>query len=302
MHALDLSPSGWALTSPRVLRLLERLENVGTPLGEYVDGFYRGVVTGCNDAFIISASMRQQLVTEDAKSDELIKPLLRGRNLHRWKAVSANEYLIVIASSTNSEWPWSDARSNSEAERIFKRNYPAIYRHLSNYRERLIVRNDQGKFYWELRPCLYYAEFGKSKILYSEVSKSLYACYDTTGAFGLKTTYSVPTNDLSFLAVLNSTLFDWYARYRFGNFGDAWEGGGLFFFAQYMERVPIADRTAAQKAELTGLVEQILTDPQSNSVREIEREIDEIVYQLYGLQDAEIELIKQTYRDAGMEV
>ena len=302
MHARDLSPNGWALTSPKVLRLLEKLENIGTPLDEYVDGFYRGVVTGCNDAFIINESMRQQLVTEDAKSDELIKPLLRGRNLRRWQAVSANEYLIVIASSTNKGWPWADARSNSEAERIFERNYPAIYQHLSGYRERLIVRNDQGKFYWELRPCLYYAEFGKSKILYSEVSKSLYACYDTTGAFGLKTTYSVPTNDFSFLAMLNSTLFDWYARYKFGNFGDAWEGGGLFFFAQYMEKVPIADRTPAQKAELSRLVEQILADPQSDGVRDIEREIDALVYQLYGLTDAEIELVKQTYRDAGMEI
>ena len=69
-----------------------------------------------------------------------------------------------------------------------------------------------------------------------------------------------------------------------------------------MRHVPIANRTAAQKAELTGLVEQILVDPQSDAVRAIEREIDALVYQLYGLTDAEIELIKQTYRDAGMEV
>ena len=69
-----------------------------------------------------------------------------------------------------------------------------------------------------------------------------------------------------------------------------------------MRHVPIANRTAAQKAELTGLVEQILVDPQSDAVRAIEREIDALVYQLYGLTDAEIELIKRTYRDAGMEV
>ena len=73
------------------------------------------------------------------------------------------------------------------------------------------------------------------------------------------------------------------------------------FLAQYMAYVPIADRTAAQKAVLSRLVEQILADPQSNSVRNIEREIDALVYQLYGLTDTEIELIKQTYRTAGME-
>ena len=69
-----------------------------------------------------------------------------------------------------------------------------------------------------------------------------------------------------------------------------------------MRNVPIADRTAEQKAEVSRLVEQILVDPQSDGVREIEREINELVYQLYGLTDAEIELIKQTYRDAGMEI
>ena len=94
MRARDLSPNGWALTSSKVLTLLEKLEDVGTPLGECVDGFYRGVVTGCNDAFIISESIRQQLITEDSKSDELIKPLLRGRNLRKWKEISTSEYLM----------------------------------------------------------------------------------------------------------------------------------------------------------------------------------------------------------------
>ena len=303
MHARDLSPDGWALTSPEALRLLKKLSNIGTPLEKYVNGgFYRGVVTGCNDAFIIDASTCERLITADPGSSDLIKPLLRGRNLRRWEAISGNEYLIAIPSSTNRGWPWSDARSDSEAERIFERTYPEIYQHLSSYRRRLIARNDQGKFYWELRSCVYYAEFEKPKILYSEISKSLYACYDVTGAFGLKTTYSVPTNDLSLLAILNSKLFDWYARYSFGSFGDTWEGGGLFFFAQYMEKVPIADRTDAQKAALSRLVEQILADPEGSEVRDIEREIDELVYKLYGLTDAEKALIKRTYRDAGMDV
>ena len=74
------------------------------------------------------------------------------------------------------------------------------------------------------------------------------------------------------------------------------------FLAQYMKHVPIAARTAAQKAALSRLVKQILADPQSNAVREIERKIDELVYELYGLTDAEKALIKQTYRDTGMEV
>ncbi len=302
MHARDLSPNGWTLTSSEMIRLLERLENIGTPLGEYVDGFYRGVVTGCNDAFIIDADTREYLIDEDAGSNELIKPVLRGRHLRKWKETSANEYLIAIASSMNREWPWSDTRNEAEAERIFAETYPVIYQHLSDYHERLIARDDQGKFYWELRSCAYYDKFEKPKIVYRRIATSLDASYDTKGTFGLDTTFFIPTIEFALLAILNSKLFDWYARHKVLPLNDPWAGGGLQFFAQYMKKVPIAKRTASQNAKLTCLVKQILADPNSNAVREIEQKIDSLVYKLYGLTDAEIELVKQTYWDAGMAV
>ena len=303
MNVCDLSPNGRTLTSSEMFRLLERLENVGTPLERCIDGgFYRGLTIGCNDAFIIDESVRQHLIFEHASSDELIKPSLRGRTLKKWKVESTNEYMIVIASSVNWEWPWSDARSDAEAERIFAENYPAIHQHLNSYRERLIAREDRGKFYWELRSCTYYAGFAEPKIIYPQTAKSLYACYDMAETFGVNSIYFIPTSDLSLLAILNSRLFDWYARHKFQSINDPWAGGRLQFLAQYVQYVPIADRTAAQKTALSRLVERILADPESEKVRKIEKKIDELVYQLYGLTDAEIELIKQTYRDASMEV
>lgn len=303
IHADDLSPDGWALTSLEVLRLLKKLENIGTPLERYVNGgFYRGIVTGCNDAFIIDEFVRRQLIAGDPKSDELIKPSLRGRTIKKWGIESINEYMIVIPSSANTEWPWSDAVDASIAEQVFAETYPAIYQHLNDYRERLIIRDDQGKFYWEFRSCTYYTEFEKPKVVYPNIAKSLYTCYDVAKAFVLGPAFFIPTEDLSLLAILGSQLFDWYARHRFLSLNDPWMGGRLQFSAHYMANVPIANRTAAQKAELADLVKRILANPQSDGVREIEREIDELVYQLYGLTEAEIELIKQTYRDAGMEM
>ena len=293
MHARDLSPNGWTLTSSEIIRLLEKLENIGTPLGEYVDGFYRGVVTGCNEAFIISESTRQQLVAEDVKSDELIKPLLRGKQLRKWKA-EAGDYLIFTRRGIDIEY------------------YPAIKRYLSQYRLDLEPKKSRGqkrgrkvgdyKWYEIQDSTAYYTEFEKPKIIYRRIAKSLDASYDATGTFGLDTIFFIPSDDLSLLAILNSRLFDWYARHKVLPLNDPWAGGGLQFFAQYMEKVPIADITSKQKAVLSHLVERILADLQSNDVREIEREIDALVYQLYGLTDAEIELINQTYRDAGMEI
>ena len=302
MRTSDLSPNGWALASPEALKLLEKLQQTGTPLGEYVGGaFHMGVKTGCNDAFIIDPSTRQQLIAEDIRSDELIKPVLRGKDICKWKTEPTDEYLLAIASSTNLVWPWSEAGSISEAERIFAETYPAIDRHLSTYRERLICRDDQGTFYWELCSCAYYAEFERPKIVYRDIAKFLSACYDTKGTLGLNTTFFIPTSDLSLLAILNSQLFDWYARHKFQSLNDPWTGGGLRFFAQYMRHVPIAARTEGQKAALSQLVEQILVDPESDGVRALEQKIDKQVYQLYGLTGEEIALIKRTYEEAGMQ-
>ena len=305
MDVHDLPSDGWALASLESLKLIKKLQQTGKTLEESVDGnFYTGVKTGYNDAFIIRESIRQQLIAEDIRNGELIKPLLRGKALKngKWKAESAKEYIIVIASSVNRKWPWSETKNDTEAERIFSETYPAIYQHLSCYQEQLIERKDQGKFYWELRSCDYYEGFVKPKIIYPQTAKFLYACYDTIGTFALNSTYFISSDDLSLLAILNSQLFDWYARHKFQSLNDPWVGGRLQFKKVNMEVVPIADRTDAQKAALSRLVEQILADPENDQVREIEREIDELVYKLYNLTDAEIELIKQTYRDAGMEM
>lgn len=302
MYARDLSPDGWVLTSPKALRLLEKLQGAGTPLGEYVGGnFHRGVITGCNAALIIDESVRRQLIAEDINSDELIKPVLRGKNICKWKTELIDEYLIAIASSANREWPWSDAGSTAEAERIFAQTYPAIHRYLNAYREPLIDRVDQGTFYWELRSCFYYAKFEKPKIVYRDMAKFLSACYDTKGTFGLNTTFFIPTSDLSLLAILNSQLFDWYARHKFQTLNDPWTGGGLRFFVQYMRSVPIVDRTALQKAALSRLVGRILIGLKGDKVRDLEKEIDAQVYQLYGLTNEEIALIERTYEEAGMQ-
>ena len=163
-------------------------------------------------------------------------------------------------------------------------------------------RADRGIFYWELRSCAYYAEFDEPKIVYPTLARYFNAFYDTTGALSVNSTFFIPTADLSLLAILNGTLFDWYARYRFQTLNNPWTGGGLDFFTQYMERFPIADRTSPQKTELSRLVEQILANPESAEVPALEKEIDALVYQLYGLSAEEIALIEQTYRDAGMAV
>ena len=301
MQISQLSSDSWILAAPETFALLEKLQDTGTPLEEYVNGdIYRGLITGYDAAFVIDSSTREQLVANSPQSSAFIKPLLRGRYTRKWNAKESNEYLIAMASSTNADWPWSDAENDTGAEQIFAEAYPAVHEHLKPYREKLIRRTAQGKFYWELPSCSYRDEFEKAKIVYPETAKSLYASYDTAQTISVASAYFIPTADLSLLAILNSTLFDWYARYKFQSLNDAWAGGRLRFIALYMKHFPIAEMTSAQQEQLSRWVERILADPTSDTVPALEHAIDELIYEVYGLTDAEIALIKKTYRDAGI--
>ena len=302
MQNSQLSPDEWTLASPEVLALLEKLQSTGMPLGESVQGqLYFGIKSGYDTAFVIDNAKREQLIATDANSQELIKPLLRGRTIRKWKADAPEEHLIVIASSTNVRWPWTGVE-DEEAERIFSENYPAIHQHLAHHRQRLATRNDIGKFYWELRSCDYYEAFDVPKVIYPGTAKSFYGCYDTAGNYGLASTWKLPTEDLSLLAILNSRLFDWYARHKFQSLDDPWAGGRLNFKKVDMMHVPIADRNSEQKAQLSRLVEQIFAEPTSDAVPALEYAIDGLVYEVYGLTEDDIALIEKTYHDAGMVI
>ena len=111
--------------------------------------FYRGILTGFNEAFVVDREARDRLIAEHSSSAEIIKPFLRGRDVKRWSVDFAEQYLIKIESSENKDHPWSN-KPEKEAEKIFAKTYPAIYKHFEQFRSQLISRSDQGKFFWEL--------------------------------------------------------------------------------------------------------------------------------------------------------
>ena len=262
--------------------LLAKLKNTGAPLSQYVN-IYSGILTGHNAAFVIDESQRQKLIDENTTSSELIKPLLvLGQ---KWKTDLT--YLIWIPSSQNRPWPWSNASNEVAAKRIFEESYLAISEHLDLYEDKLRPRSHQGKFYWEFAPSSLYSMSKFPKIVYPRTGASMRAAYDTSGAFPLFPGHFIPTEDLSLLAILNSSLFDWYVQ----TFRASKSNNGSDFKKAFMENVPIAARTQAQKSDLSHRVQQILAAPDSLAVHDFEKEIDELVYELYGLTEAEIALI-----------
>lgn len=278
--------------TPEVANLIDKLNQIGTPLGKYLTGkIYRGLKTGFSKAFVIDAATREKLVTQDANNADLIKPWLRGRDLRQWQSPVASAYVIVIPSSANYPWPWANAANAEEAWQVFEQTYPALHAYFRQWEKELHQRHDQGKYFWELRSCAYYDQFAKPKIVYPESSKWMRACYDTSGALCTNTTYLLPTEDLYLLGILHSNIFDWYARHEFQAVGNPWSlTGRLRFLAHSMEKFPIAPLSEGQ---VTAIRERVTTLMGDDTLKQSQgkEEMDELLFDLYQLTPLERELI-----------
>ncbi|MCX7905992.1 MAG: Eco57I restriction-modification methylase domain-containing protein [Bacteroidetes bacterium] len=278
----DLRPDGWRLESPAALRLLEKLRAAGTPLGEYVKGrFYRGILTGLDEAFVVDRATRDRLIAEHPSSAEILKPFLRGRDIKRWRCEFGEQYLITIESSENKQHPWS-GKNEREAERIFAKTYPAIHAWFDTMRQALIDRYDQGQYFWELRFCDYWREFEQSKIIYPDICEHQSFAWDTARFYVGNTAYFISTNQRWLVALLNSQCVEWF----YGYICNRVRGSYMRAFSDYMRQIPIPPATSSQQREITALADKILAlkqaDPNAD-VSALEREIDERVYRLYGL-------------------
>jgi len=289
MPVAALRSEGWTLERPEVLSLMDKLRTIGKPLGEYVGGrFYRGVLTGLNEAFVIDEETKVRLIAEDPRSAEIIKPWLRGRDIRKWQAQWADLYIIAIASSGNREWPWSQEKSEATARPLFEQIYPAVHKHLSQWEAGLRKRDDKGKFWWELRACAYYDAFHTSKIIYPDIAQSPKFLMDESSSFSSNTTYFIPSSDFCLLGLLNSKLLWWF----YGTITSSIQGGFVRYFSQYMEQLPIPPATDAQQAPIIERVQKILVAPDSPDVPQREAEIDRLVYELYGLTEEEIAVVE----------
>ena len=252
----DLKPDGWRLESPVSLRLLERLCQAGKPLREYVGSrVYRGITTGFNKAFVVDRATRDRLIEEHNSSADVLKPLSRGRDVERWRCEFAEQYLILIESSENVNHPWS-GNSDKEAERIFARTHPAIHEHFERWRKELINRYDQGHFFWELRSCDYWQEFDKPKVVSTKVSIRPTFAMDRQGCYLGNTSYFIPAGDtgLYVLALLNSNLYEGYARRVFATK----QGGWYEVQPDGLEAFPIPAASESQRRCCERLAEALI--------------------------------------------
>lgn len=288
-----LTDDGWQLSPPEVRALMDKLMAAGKPLDKYVNGnMYRGIVTGLNEAFIIDETKRAELIATDPKSAEIIKPYLRGRDIKRWNVNHAGLYMLAIQNSndSNANNLWDKAKTEEEALRIFQKTYPAIYNHMMQYEDSLRPRYDQGKWFWELRACAYYTEFDKPKIVYPNICKQPEFTFDDASNYTNQKCFIIPTVDKYLLGLLNSHAMFFYFEIVIPKLrGGFFEPGYVF-----MKDFPIPDAPESLRQQIASLAQQCLDTTKDNpdQLPALEAELNQLVYQAYGLTDDEIALVE----------
>ena len=187
-------------------------------------------------------------------------------------------------------------------------NYPAIAKHLEPYTQSASKRFDQGDYWWELRTCDYYAEFEIPKFIFPDISLRGNYLFDDKGKYySVNTTYIIPSSDMYLLGLLNSRLF----VFAYSNISSSYRGGYLRYIYQYVCQLPIRTIDFSNPADvkrhvrMVALVERMLelhkqhplTSPEQDrlarDIASTDREIDALVYELYGLTDEEIKIVER---------
>ena len=263
----------WSVLSKVEWSVMDKMQAKGTPLKEWDIAMYRGVTTGLNTAFIIDNETKEVLVTEDQRSAEIIKPVLRGRDITRYRA------------RWNGLWLIDTHNGYDGVPRIKIDDYPAIKRFLDRHYEQLAKRQDKGATPYNLRNCAYYTEFSKEKLFWIELSDQGRFAYDDNETFCVNSAYMLTGGSLKYLcAVLNSTLVTWFIRNSALN-----SGMGTARWVRFtVERIPVPVVDDVTHQAFIHAVDALLGPAHSPADTAAKEEaVETLVADLYELTDEE---------------
>ena len=283
----------WSILSDIERSIKQKVETVGVPIREWDVQIYRGILTGYNDAFIISSEKRKEILANCADEDErertaeLIRPILRGRDIKRYDYEFAGQY--IIATFPSRQYNIDD--------------YPALREFLLSFgMERLEqtgkeydingkkvkARKKTNNKWFETQDSIsYWDDLSQPKIIWKRVGSIIRFSYDEKGIFGLDSTCFATGKHISYLCcVLNSSMGHYLL-----NGAPRTGTGDLLISVQAVEpvRVPVIDDSDGTFREL---VKRFISNPS----RELDDEIDNIIFDLYGLKPDEREYIVSNYR------
>lgn len=269
----------WHIDDPDDAALIDRLTARWPSLAQVVpERPSRGVVTGCNRAFVIDGKTRAHILAEEPAAAALIRPFLKGRDVRRWQPAATDRYILLVDRGTSLA-KLSAVRAHLAQFRAALEPRPADHRGAWHGRK-------PGSYRWyELQdPVGALAKSRAPRLFYQDIQTAPACCLDPSGELVPDTTvWILPSADPFLLAVLNSPLYAWYARRRF----PPALNGAVRPKLEYMRALPIAQPRRALRDKIAALVTRQLAhaDPA------LDRELGELVCRAYELSDDEIERI-----------
>lgn len=188
----------WSISTPELINIKSGLEKKAIKLKKWNIGFYRGILTGFNEAFIIDETKKKELLEEEPSLSELIKPILRGRDTRRYYCNYHSLYLI-------------NTHNGDKKRRLKKvevpKNFPILFDYLNSFPSAIKTRADKGDHWTNLRNCAFLEEVEKDKIIFSEIVSEPQFYYDTQKYYPEATAFLITGENLKWLtAFLNSEL------------------------------------------------------------------------------------------------
>ena len=290
------SSDSWVILSPIEQSIKRKIEAVGTPLKDWDINIYRGVLTGCNEAFIITSEKREEILancqTEDERqrTAELIRPILRGRDIKRYGYDWANLWLIYIPWHFPYQFDESIQGASEKAEKAFMEQYPAVYAHMLQYKEPLSNRNkaETGiRYEWYAMQrwgAKYWEDFYKPKIIYPNMTKYLPFYYDNDRYLTNQKCFIITGKNIAYLtAFFNSSIFKYCFIDNFPKLGENGREMSKIFF----DKIPVYEVSDKQNQQFIYVVEDI----QKEYTKQKAQKIDSMLFDLYGLTAEERKVI-----------
>lgn len=280
----DFTDRSWGLLPKDKLHIKRKIELHGLSLKDLKTKIRLGIATGANEAFIINEEQKQTLIAQDEKNAEIIKPILRGRDISRYYYEQPAMYILLTKNGINVET-----------------EYPSIYKHLDLFGDKFKNRGAKGKHWTNLRACSFFDDFKEIKIIWIELTdRGRFAiCKDEiyllNSAYFLLPPKGVDPYFL--LAVLNSNLINFYFDLVAGTSGM----GTKRWINTYVENIPIPKASPQFQNHIGQMAKQLSILLSSTSlysrgkleqIEILEKSINNAIYDLYFLTPSEIETIE----------
>ena len=272
--------SSWVLLNPIERSIKEKIENLGIPLKEWDIQINYGVKTGFNEAFIIDGDKREELIKQDAKSADIIRPILRGRDIKKYDYEFSNLWLLNIHNGIR----------DRNIKPIDIDSYPAIKKHLDLFYPALQKRLDKGVTPYHLRNCAYMDDFFKQKIIWGEISDTAKFGIELSGEFVCEATSFLLTGEsLQYLTCfLNSKL----SAYLFSKIGTTTGVGTIRWKKYTIEQLLVPKLTEEKEKVFIDILNKILIEKIPNQKEELQNHLDDLIFEETKLSPEEIHYIK----------